>query len=217
MFTGLITSLGTLREARAAAGQTRLSVEIAAGWDDLVLGESIATSGVCLTVESAAKGRFTAYASAETLSKTTLGEKKPGQLLNLERALRPMDRLGGHIVAGHVDCVAVVASLAPAGESVVYTLRFPAEFAPYVVEKGSVTLDGISLTVNSVTADTFSVNIIPSTQRETTIHTWKQGSRVNLEVDVLGKYVAKMLGLRELREEDQPEALSMNRLRELGF
>lgn len=194
MFTGLIQGLGEVLAVEPRGAETRLGIRPLFELRDVVIGESIAVNGACLTVETAgAGGGFTAYASAETMARTTLGGLRRGSRVNLERALAMGDRLGGHMVAGHVDCLARVESVSPAGESRQYRLGFPAEFGVYVVEKGSVALDGISLTINSCADTWLTVNVIPETQRQTTILHWAPGTAVNLETDVIGKYVARML------------------------
>jgi riboflavin synthase len=193
MFTGLIQGVGLVEAVEAKAGQTRLRIRARFELAGLTLGESVAVSGVCLTVEAFQGGVFSVYASRETLARTTLGELKQGSRVNLERALALGDRLGGHLVSGHVDCLARVDSLRPAGESNIYRLGFPREFGPLVVEKGSVALDGISLTVNECGEDWLAVNIIPATQKETAILDWAPGRAVNMEADLIGKYVQRML------------------------
>ena len=192
MFTGLIECTGTLAVAENRGAETRLRITPAA-IREFVMGESIAVNGACLTVENFGQGWFTAYASAETMRRTSLGALRPGHTVNLERALALGDRLGGHMVSGHVDCVAEVISVTPAGESKKYELRYPSEYGQQVIEKGSVALDGISLTVNDRSPDTLSVNIIPETQRVTTIRDWIPGRRVNMETDLIGKYVQSMV------------------------
>ncbi len=194
MFTGLVQGQGRIESVRPQAGQTRFFIRPQFAIDGYALGESIAVNGACLSVESFAGGSFSVYASAETMQRTNLDALKPGDLVNLERALSLGDRLGGHLVSGHVDCLAEVAEVAPAGESRRYVLSFPAEIGIYVVEKGSVALDGISLTVNECGPDWLSVNVIPETQRVTTIVRWQPGYRANMEADIIGKYVARMVG-----------------------
>lgn len=193
MFTGLVQGVGAIEAAEARGGQTRFRIRARFGLREIVKGESIAVNGACLTVETFAEGWFTAYASAETLRVTNLGTLRPGGVVNLERALALGDRLGGHLVSGHVDCLAELASVTPAGESRECRFAFPAPFGPLVVAKGSVALDGISLTVNRCGDDWLSVNVIPSTQAETTIAQWKPGYLANMEVDLLGRYVQRML------------------------
>lgn len=193
MFTGLVQGTGRLEAKEPRGGETRLNIRALFDLPDLVSGESIAVNGACLTVETFGRGWFTAYASAETLRRTNLGGLRSGSVVNLERALALGERLGGHLVSGHVDCLAEVASIGREGESRVYTLDFPAEHGPFVIEKGSVALDGVSLTVNARTGTSLSVNIIPTTQAETTIANWKPGVKVNMETDLIGKYVRNML------------------------
>lgn len=194
MFTGLVQGKGRVENVETRGAETRLKIRALFELSGITLGESIAVNGACLTVETAGENWFTVYASAETLTHTSLGALKTGAAVNLERALALGERLGGHLVSGHVDCLATVAGIKPAGESRVYTLSFPAEFGPLVVPKGSVALDGISLTVNDCGPEFLSVNIIPATQRETTISGWQPGTRVNMETDLIGKYVRNMLG-----------------------
>lgn len=194
MFTGLVQGQGRVEAAQRRGAETRFLIRPLFDLSDYVLGESIAVNGACLSVESVTGASFAAYASGETLSRTNLGKLRAGDMVNLERALALGDRLGGHMVSGHVDCLAEVTQTAPAGESRRYVLSFPAELGIYVVEKGSVALDGISLTINECGADFLSVNIIPDTQRVTTISRWQPGYRANMEVDIIGKYVARMVG-----------------------
>ncbi|OGR40045.1 MAG: riboflavin synthase subunit alpha [Desulfovibrionales bacterium GWA2_65_9] len=220
MFTGLVQGKGRVEAVEARGAETRLKIRALFELADIVLGESIAVNGACLTVETFGQGWFTVYASAETLKHTSLGGLKTGGQVNLERALALGDRLGGHLVSGHVDCLACVADIRPAGESRVYTLTFPPEFGSLVVPKGSITLDGISLTVNDCGPEQLSVNIIPATQRETTISGWTPGTLVNMETDLIGKYVQSMLGpwLGKGDAGSAPSSkLSMDFLREHGF
>lgn len=193
MFTGIINGRGLVVAAEKTRGEARLTIQARFDLPDLVIGESIAVNGTCLSVENGAAGRFTAYASGETLARTTLSALKHGSRVNLERALALGDRLGGHIVSGHVDCVATVEQISRAGESRRIRLAFPPAFGPEVIRKGSVALDGISLTVNDCGPNFLEVNVIPETWKETTIADWTPGTSVNLETDVLGKYVRHML------------------------
>ena len=215
MFTGLVQGMGKVEALERRGGQMRLSIKALFELRSIVLGESIAVNGACLTVESAAGHSFRAYASAETMDKTNLGSLGSGSKVNLERALALGDRLGGHLVSGHVDCLAKVDSASPAGESVRYTLVFPPEFGMYVVEKGSVCLDGISLTVNECGQDWLCVNVIPSTQAETTISGWAAGSPVNMECDLIGKYVARML--KPFAAKTKPSGITDDFLKQHGF
>ncbi|MCG8529605.1 MAG: riboflavin synthase [Desulfovibrionales bacterium] len=194
MFTGIILGQGTIRSVQNMGKETRLTIKPLCEIKDYVLGESIATNGVCLTVEDFGADWFTVYASAETMGLSNLGKLKAGSTVNLERALAMGDRLGGHIVSGHVDCIGTVDSVRPAGLSKIYNITFPQVFATQVIPKGSVTLDGISLTVNACGNNFLEVNIIPETQKITTIANWTPGYSVNIETDVIGKYVQRMLG-----------------------
>lgn len=194
MFTGLIESMGTVERVTAgpmADVWIRTSIPTA----ELKPGESIACDGVCLTVVELAPGRFRVQASPETLRRTTVGEWRPGTEVNLERALRLSDRLGGHLVQGHVDAVARIVEKRPEGGSVVMAFSLMRELAPYFIEKGSVAVDGISLTVNQLHADRFSVALIPETQQRTTLAKKNVGAHVNLEADLVGKYIARMYSL----------------------
>ncbi len=194
MFTGIINGQGDVLAVDSRQGEARLVIHARYDLSDIVTGESIAVNGVCLTVEKAEYRRFTAYASAETMARTNLGSLRAGtSRVNLERALAVGDRLGGHIVSGHVDCVARVGSIRQKGESRCIRVLFPACLGPEVIVKGSVALDGISLTVNDCGPGFLDVNVIPETWRETTVAAWTTGSHINMETDLLGKYVRQML------------------------
>ena len=195
MFTGLIEGSGRITRVDRRGSEFNLAVRLEFAAKDLAVGESIAVNGICLTADSVSPDAFTAYASAETAAHSTLGGFKAGDLVNIERALRLGGRLGGHLVSGHVDAVAEVLGVNERGASREVWIAFPQELAPQIAAKGSVCLDGISLTVNACTADRFSVNIIPETWRATTASGWRPGGRVNLETDVLAKYVLRCLGL----------------------
>lgn len=198
MFTGIVTDLGTVREVQPIGGGHDHRLIIGTSPDFLskpvpvVLGASIACSGVCLTAVQLGGDFFAVEASAETLSKTTLGGWKPGTRVNLERPLRIGDELGGHLVSGHVDGTGVVISATPENGSVRWRFRMPASVAPYVASKGSVAIDGVSLTVNEVDRETFGVNIIPHTATVTTFGTLQPGALVNLEIDTMARYIARL-------------------------
>ena len=196
MFTGLIEDLGTLRQLRRESEKVQLTVATRIPMTELVIGESIAVNGICLTVVAFGGGTFTADVSPESMTRTTLGELCPGDPVNLERALRMGDRLGGHLVSGHVDGVAVLLEKINDGNAVRLSFRLATELNRLVVAKGSITIDGISLTVNQVTDETFNVAIIPQTLAATNLHQRQTGSRVNIETDIIGKYVARLLGER---------------------
>ncbi|CAO3420437.1 riboflavin synthase [Azospirillum argentinense] len=193
MFTGIITDVGRVR-AVERQGDTRFTVETVFAMETVPIGASIANNGVCLTVVEKGPGWFAVQASAETLSKTTLGGWAEGTRINLERALKVGDELGGHIVSGHVDGVATVVEVRADGESKRFTFEAPTTLAKYIASKGSVALDGVSLTVNEVDGARFGVNIIPHTQDATTFGALKAGDRVNLEIDMLARYVARLAG-----------------------
>lgn len=218
MFTGIIQGQGRIVSLRSFDGETRLSIQALYALENLEIGESIAVNGACLTVESHAERLFTAYASAETMSHTNLGLLVPSSLVNLERALALGDRLGGHIVSGHVDCQAVVRNIARVGQSRRIRLSFPAEYGREIVPKGSVTLDGVSLTVNDCGPDFLEVNVIPETRRSTTVEGWACGARVNMETDVIGKYVRRLLDPWQGRDSGRAsDALSEEFLQRHGF
>jgi len=193
MFTGIITDVGRVR-AVIPGGDT--GFVMATGYDTrgIAIGASIACAGACLTVTATGADWFSVQASAETLSRTTLGGWREGTAVNLERALKLGDELGGHILSGHVDAVAEIVSRRPEGDSLRFVFEVPAPYDRAIAPKGSVALDGVSLTVNEVEGRRFGVNIIPHTQAETTFAEAKPGDRVNLEIDVLARYVARLLG-----------------------
>lgn len=192
MFTGIITDIGTIR-AVETAGDTRFEITTEFDTAAIVLGASIACSGACLTVIETGSDWFAIEASAETLSKTSLGDWQTGTRINLEQALRIGDELGGHIVSGHVDGSAKVVSITAEGDSHRVVLEAPSELAKFIASKGSVALDGVSLTVNEVEETRFGVNIISHTWTQTTFDTLGVGDHMNMEIDMLARYVARML------------------------
>lgn len=217
MFTGLIESVGVVRELRRVAGSAILTVTAPFADDSYLLGESVAVNGACLTVVAFGGGSFQADVSPETLDCTTLAAVKAGQRVNLERALRLGDRLGGHIVSGHIDTVATLTDRRNEGNAQRLTFTLAATFNRFLVEKGSVAIDGISLTVNSVEAESFSVAIIPHTLLNTTLSGMKIGQRVNIETDLIAKYVLRLFpGGREASSADRP-AMSLDFLAKHGF
>lgn len=196
MFTGIITDVGTVR-AIEQRGDTRLTIATAYDTNTIAMGASIACSGACLTVVAKGVDWFAVDVSAETLARTSLGAWRPGQPVNLERSLRLGDELGGHIVTGHVDGMAEVAAIKPEGDSLRFRFRAPGSLGRYVAAKGSVALNGASLTVNEVEDQpdgsvVFGINIIPHTQQHTDFGRLKAGDRVNMEIDVLARYVARL-------------------------
>ena len=193
MFTGIITNIGAVREIRPG-GDTTFVIETNLDLADLALGASIACSGVCLTAIDHGVNWFAVQASAETLSRSTLKHWRAGSRVNLERALKVGDELGGHIVSGHVDAVAEIVERRQEGDSERFGFRVPDEFARAVASKGSVALDGVSLTVNEVQGNRFGVNFIPHTLAHTTFGAAKIGDSINFELDMLARYVARLTG-----------------------
>jgi riboflavin synthase len=191
MFTGIITDIGHVLDV-VKRGDTRLRIATAFDVQSIDIGASIACSGACLTVVSKGDDWFAVDTSAETLACTTLGSWATGTHINLERALRVGDELGGHIVTGHVDGVAKVVERRPEGESVRLVFEVPKELSRFIASKGAVALDGVSLTVNEVSGQRFGVNLIPHTQKMTTFGSAAVGSTVNVEIDVLARYVARL-------------------------
>ncbi|MFN3619855.1 riboflavin synthase [Sphingorhabdus sp.] len=200
MFTGIITDVGRIR-ASEQRGDLRLIISCAYDMDTVAIGASIACSGVCLTVVDKGEGWFAVDASAETISRTAAGNWNEGTRLNLERALKVGDELGGHIVTGHVDGVGHIVASETIGDSWKVTVAAPSSLAPYIATKGSITVDGVSLTVNEIAdqADgsaNFMLNIIPHTAHMTTLDTLNVGRQVNLEIDVLARYLKRMEDIR---------------------
>ncbi len=215
MFTGLIEDVGRLEELRRGSEQCSLRVATKLPMAELRLGESIAVNGVCLTVTHFGDGTFTADVSPETLEVTALGLLRRGSPVNLERALRLSDRLGGHLVTGHVDFVAHIAERTRDGNAWRFSFQYDApEMEQLLVAKGSVAIDGISLTVNSVEKGSFSVAIIPHTLAQTCLDIRQIGERVNIETDLIGKYVARILGGGSAPEKT---GISMDLLARNGF
>lgn len=195
MFTGIITALGTVSAIDPIGGGKDMRLTISTPWPDtasIALGASIACSGCCLTAVELQDGRFAVEASAETLARSTLGVWTVGSRINLERSLKIGDELGGHIVSGHVDGVGEAVSATPENGSTRWRFRVPAALSRFIAEKGSVAVDGVSLTVNEVEGDIFGVNIIPHTASVTGFGTLKPGDKVNIEIDMLARYVARL-------------------------
>jgi len=193
MFTGIVTDVGEILAVEPLEVGRRLTISTSYDTADIALGASIACNGACLTVVEKGEGQFAVDVSGETLDKTTVGEWTVGSRINLERALRAADELGGHLVLGHVDGLARVASLTREGESHRIEIEVPDELKKYVASKGSVTLDGVSLTVNKVRDRLFGVNIITHTWENTSLAGLEAGAMVNLEIDVIARYVARLL------------------------
>jgi riboflavin synthase len=214
MFTGIVEAVGKVVALEARGGDRRVRIDGGAlDLADAKCGDSISINGVCLTVVTLDSREFAADVSLETLSCTTLGELAAGSPVNLERALLPQTRLGGHLVSGHVDGVGKVLHVGEVGRSRVIAISVPAALARYVAAKGSVCVDGVSLTVNGVSGAEFSVNIIPHTLEQTNIGGWRAGSRVNIEVDVIARYLDRLLTARE----DAPRGIDENFLKSHGY
>lgn len=194
MFTGIVEAVGSVKGIRGNDKGISLQIPIPESFGDIKIGDSISVNGVCLTAKVINGGTFSADVSSETIRKTTFGKIKAGERVNLERAMRLSDRLGGHIVTGHIDGTAKLKEVRKEGESVRLSFILDRELLRYVISKGSIAIDGISLTVNEVGDGSFTVNIIPHTAQNTTIVGKKAGDEVNIEVDIIGKYVERLLG-----------------------
>jgi len=192
MFSGIVTDLGSVRKV-TNTGDTRFEFATAYDTAGIAIGASICCSGACMTVIDKGPGWFAISASAESLACTTMGDWKVGTPVNFERSLKLGDEMGGHLVSGHVDGVGAIISITPEGESLRFVFQVPAAIKRYIASKGSVAIDGISLTVNEVTDDRFGVNIIPHTAQVTNLGRKKAGDRVNIEIDLLARYVARLL------------------------
>jgi riboflavin synthase len=216
MFTGIIQSVGNIQSCEMSNGDARLTINVASlDIKDADLGDSIAVNGVCLTAIELTDSSFAADVSGETLSRTTLGNVKPGSSVNLEMALTPTTHLGGHLVSGHVDGVGEVVRRWSDGRSERFVIRAPDNLAKYIAEKGSICVDGISLTVNAVSGSEFELNIVPHTLSVTTMGEYKAGQRVNLEVDIIARYLERLL-LGD-RAADEKSGVTMALLAERGF
>ena len=213
MFTGIIQAIGRIESLTPRGDAVRLAI-VADGFDtsDVALGDSIATSGPCLTAVALGPGRFEADVSPETLARTTLGNKRAGDPVNLEKALRLSDRLGGHLVSGHVDGVGSVVSRIEREGYVQFRLAAPAELARYIAHKGSIAVEGVSLTVNAVAGHEFELMIIPHTLERTTLGGLRPGSRVNLEIDLVARYLERLSG----RDGDQG-GITADTLKQAGW
>jgi len=212
MFTGLIESLGTVRSVETRGNYRVIKIAPDSSFRDMERGESIAVSGPCLTVVDYDADSFTVEASQETIGITTVKDWKAGDRVNLERALRADSRLGGHFVSGHIDGILKVKDVSRIGESMQITIDLPESYASYVVDRGSVAMDGISLTVIEVNADSFKVNLIPESQERTTWGNLRTGDEINVEFDMIGKYI-----LRFLKGRGTGSRLSLDLMKQMGF
>lgn len=218
MFTGLVEGAGLVAGITPKGPDALLLIQPPWPLAEAVIGESVAVNGACLTVTGLSGRGFSLDVSGETLGRTNLGNLAPGDRVNLERAMQLGDRLGGHLVSGHVDCVGRIASIKRHGSSSILKVVVPPEHLQYLVEKGSVCLDGISLTVNRVANDGFELNIIPHTMQATTLALAKEGDSVNIETDLIGKYVARLLNRQsDSQGPKDDKGLSMEDLVRAGF
>jgi riboflavin synthase len=218
VFTGLVESLGRLQGRDNYRGGARLVISTGESLlEGLREGDSIAVNGVCLTAEAVAKSSFTAVVMPETLRKTNLGQVRPGEPLNLERALPLGGRLGGHLVSGHVDATGTLVQRRPEGNALILQFKIPPELMRYIIPKGSVAVDGVSLTVAGLHPDGFSVSLIPLTAERTTLGWRKMGDAVNIEVDLIGKYVDRLLQPYLAGKVERRKELTAAFLEEMGF
>lgn len=217
MFTGIIESLGQVKSLQSVGGDVRISIHTDLDMSDVHLGDSIATNGICLTVVDFGTNWYQADVSRESLNRTTLANWKVGQAVNVEKAMLPTTRFGGHIVSGHVDAVGEITLVREDARSIYFEVTAPAEIAKYLAEKGSITVDGISLTINHLNGRVLSLNLIPHTAHRTNIGTWQLGQKVNLEVDVLARYIERLLLGDRAAEPTKQSKLSMEFLAENGF
>ena len=218
MFTGIIQAIGTVGSIEQRAGDVRLTIKTGKlDLEDVALGDSIAVNGVCLTAVELPGDGFVADVSRETLSLTSLGKLKAGSKVNLEKALTLATRLGGHMVSGHVDGLGKVIERHDDARSVRFTIEAPAELAKYIVHKGSITVDGTSLTVNGVNGARFELNIVPHTLQETIMDGYQAGSEINLEVDLIGRYLERLLLGDKAAEPGAESGVTLQKLAEAGF
>ncbi len=218
MFTGIIEALGTITKLERRGEDIRLTVSSdKLDMSDVALGDSIATNGVCLTVTEMGSDYYCADVSAETIKYTGFAHYQSGSKVNLEKAMRPVDRFGGHIVSGHVDGVGTVSRIEKHTDYVEIWVNAPTSLAKYIAHKGSITVDGVSLTVNDVNGAEFMLWIIPHTLQETVIGTYKPGTSVNLEVDVVARYLERLMLGEKAAEPDAKSGISMAFLAENGF
>jgi riboflavin synthase len=219
MFTGIIEAVGNVADLQQLDNEWRLTVDSGTlDLSDVSLGDSIAVNGTCLTVVAFNSNTFQADVSNESLNLTTLGQLEKNSPVNLEKALKPTSRLGGHIVSGHVDGVGVLVSINPDGKSKRLVFKAPDKLAKYIAGKGSICIDGTSLTVNQVTGAEFSVNIIPHTQEQTVIQYYAEGTKVNLEVDLISRYLERLiLGDKAANGDTLTASITHEFLNEHGF
>jgi len=218
MFTGIIEAVGKIQNININPDGARLMIDSTTlDMGDVKLGDSIATNGICLTVVELSTSSFSADVSKETLSRTGFANYQRGQQVNLEKAMLPTTRFGGHIVSGHVDGISEVKSIKNNGNSIEYWLSMNSDIAPYIAEKGSITVDGISLTVNSLTDESFRLTIVPHTSSQTIMSTYQVGTQVNVEVDVMARYIERLLLKKDNTNQTSPSGVTETLLRQSGF
>ena len=217
MFTGIIESLGKVESLQSVGGDIRLRIQTSLDMSDVHLGDSIATNGICLTVVEWGSNWYVADVSRESLNRTTLAQWKVGQAVNVEKAMLPTTRFGGHIVSGHIDAVGEITVVREDARSLYFEVTAPVEIAKYLAEKGSVTVDGISLTINHLRGNILSLNLIPHTAERTNIGSWKTGAKVNLEVDILARYIERLLLGEKAAQVPQQSKISLDFLAANGF
>lgn len=215
MFTGLVEEIGVVQSVKKSAKSARITIKAEKVLEDIKIGDSISTNGVCLTATEFDAKSFTVDVMAETMRRSNLKNLQPGEEVNLERALKVGDRLGGHIVSGHIDGIGTIVSFENEDNAVWITISADAEILKYIVQKGSIAIDGVSLTVAYVDEKVFKVSIIPHTKDVTTLLRKKAGAEVNLECDIVGKYIEKLMGAKEQAPKHQ--GISFNFLSEHGF
>ncbi len=213
MFTGIVEEIGTVKSVQSKV----ITIEASKIFDDLHLGDSVAVNGTCLTVSSFDNKIFNADVTQETLNRTNLGSLKNGSKVNLERAMTLSGRFGGHIVSGHIDGVGSIKSMKKDDNAIILTIEVTKHLMKYIVEKGSVAVDGISLTVASLRDNTFSIAVIPHTLKETVLYYKKEGDKVNIENDVIGKYVERLLTFKEDNNDSKKSNITMEFLLKNGF
>ncbi|MFT5759232.1 MAG: riboflavin synthase [Alteromonadaceae bacterium] len=215
MFTGIIEAIGNLSAINISGEGARIVISTGSlDLSDVKLGDSIATNGICLTVVAFDNGSFSADVSNETITRTGFANYQSGQSVNLEKAMLPTTRFGGHMVSGHVDAVSEVLAINHDGNSIHYWISMPADLAQYIAEKGSVTIDGTSLTVNALKPDQFRLTIVPHTTAQTIINHYRVGSKVNLEVDLIARYIERLL---HTTEKNEPAGVTHELLARSGF
>lgn len=210
MFTGIVEEIGTIQKINWGSNSAKLSIQAKKILEDIKIGDSIATNGICLTVTAYSESSFEVDVMPETMKRTTLKQLSVGDLVNLERAMQLKDRFGGHIVSGHIDGIGEIRRITPYDNAILYKIKIDSKLSKYVIEKGSITIDGISLTVISIQNDLVELSIIPITQRDTILKDKLVGEYVNVECDMVGKYIEKLVNTKEKKQKVDMEFLAQN-------